>query len=123
MKPNAPKPTGPSQRQRRVNESLRHALVEILGRDTPAPLEPFSGRITVTEVRTSPDLRNALAFIMPLAGKDSATILAALKETTPLIRHALSRRVTLKYLPALRFQLDESFDQAERIDRLLKDTL
>ena len=110
---------GPGQRHLRVGEELRHALAKILlegaGRD-PA-LE--NARITVTEVRMSPDLRNATAFVMPLAGTNVTEVLAALKRIAAFLRGLLAREVPLRHTPNLAFALDSSFDQAERIRQLL----
>lgn len=110
---------GPSQRQLRVGEELRHALAKILreldGRE-PA-LENAS--ITVSEVRISPDLRNATAFVMPLTGANATEVVAALQRRAPLLKRLLAREVLLRYTPKLAFELDRSFDEAERIHQLL----
>jgi ribosome-binding factor A len=108
-----------SQRQFRVGEELRHALSKILreGQCRDPALEHAS--ITVTEVRISPDLRNASAFVMPLAGENAADIVAALKRCAPFLKGLLAREVPLRNTPNLGFALDDSFDQAERISALL----
>jgi ribosome-binding factor A len=108
-----------SQRRLRVGEELRHALSKILrDRECRDPaLENAS--ITVTEVRISPDLRNATAFVMPLAGANAADIVAALKRCAPFLKGLLAREVPLRNTPNLGFALDDSFDQAERISALL----
>ena len=119
MKPVARDAAGVTQRQRRVAEELRHALAFVLQRDgllTPAG-DVVS--ITVSEVRVSPDLKNATAYVMPLAGRDSAEILKALKLEAAGLRYAMARQLALKHIPALRFALDTTFDQARRIEELL----
>jgi ribosome-binding factor A len=111
---------GPSIRLLRVNENVRHALSDILRR------EDFGGpalkdvSITVTEVRTSPDLRNATVFVMPLGGENQDQILKALNQAAPYICSFLSRSVHLKYLPKLKFVADETFDESGHISTLLK---
>ena len=75
--------------------------------------------ITVSEVRLSPDLRNASIFVMPLGGANAAEILAGLKRSTSFLRSLIAREVSLRYAPALVFELDATFDQAERISALL----
>lgn len=111
----------PNQRQLRVGEELRHVLAEILRRGElrdPA-LKDLS--ITVSEVRPSPDMRNATVFVMPLGGAgDVAEIVAALNRAAPFLGHEMGRRITMKYTPVLQFSLDTAFDEAERIDALLR---
>lgn len=109
----------PSQRQLRVGEELRHALARILARgDLHDPvLEGVS--VTVTEVRISPDLKNAAAFVMPLGGADTEEILAALNHACPFLRGQLGREVRLRHTPRLSFQADQSFDEAAKINALL----
>ena len=110
---------GPSQRQLRVGELLRHALADILQRgDVP---DPVLGKavITVSEVRASPDLKLATAYVMPLGGKNADAVLAALEKNKKLLRGALGRRVELRSVPELRFRLDTSFDTGEKMDALL----
>jgi ribosome-binding factor A len=121
MKPKRLDVQGISQRQRRVAEEIRHALSFVLQRGELV-LEDVAdtASITVTEVRISPDLKNATAFVMPLAGKDREPLLKALKLQAPALRHAIGQRLTLKHTPALRFLLDESFDQAQRIETLFQ---
>ena len=108
----------PSQRQLRVGEEIRHALSEIMLR--AAFRDPdLAGRvITVTEVRISPDLRNATAFVLPLEG-DADSMVEALKRASAYLRGQLARTVKLKYLPTLHFVHDVSFDEATRIDRIM----
>jgi ribosome-binding factor A len=110
---------GPSQRQLRVGEELRHALVKIFqeGESRDPVLEGAS--ITVSEVRVSPDLRNATAFVLPLAGTNAAAILAALERGASFLQSRVAREVQLRYTPNLVFALDHSFDNADRISALL----
>lgn len=113
---------GPSQRQLRVGELVRHALSEILLRgDFPEPAMREQS-LTVSEVRMSPDLRNATCFVMPLGGGEeerNEAILAVLAEMAPVLGHEVGRRVKLRFTPRLSFRNDDSFDEALRIDRLL----
>jgi ribosome-binding factor A len=108
-----------SQRQRRVGEALRHALAAILraGECRDPALEDAS--ITVTEVRMSPDLREASVFVMPLGGRNAAASLEGLERSSGFLRNRLARAVPLRLAPRLTFVLDASFDAAARIGRLL----
>jgi len=108
-----------SQRQLRVGEELRHALARILrdGELRDPVLENAS--ITVTEVRMSPDLRNATAFVMPLAGTNATEVFAALERSATYLKGLVAREVQLRNTPNLVFALDDTFDQAERISALL----
>ena len=110
---------GRSQRQLRVGEALRHALVEILARGELHDPVLAGASITVVEVRVSPDLRNATAFVLPLGGEGADAIVTALNHAAPFLRRQLSGRVTLRYLPSLSFIADTAFDEAARIDGLL----
>ncbi len=113
-------PKGPSQRQQRVAELVRHALAEVLGRgDIQDPILN-AHVITIPEVRMSPDLRLATAYVMPLGGKDERPVIEALDRNKKVLRQEVARRVDLKYAPELRFRRDESFDEASRIDALLR---
>ncbi len=108
----------PSQRQLRVGESVRHELAQLLGEvgfDDPALAVP----ITVTEVRMSPDLKHATAFVLPLGGGDAGALAKALTRAGPALSGPLGRALNLKYAPRLHFQPDESFDEAAKIDRIL----
>jgi ribosome-binding factor A len=110
---------GPSQRQLRVGELVRHALADILQRgDVP---DPALGKtvITVPEVRMSPDLKLATAYVMPLGGKNAAAVVAALEKNKKPLRGALGRRVELRAVPELRFRVDTSFDIGQKMDALL----
>ena len=110
---------GTSQRQLRIGEELRHALSKILREDGCRDQILESVSITVSEVKISSDLRNATAFVMPLAGENAADILAALNRCAPFLKGLLAREVQLRNTPKLGFALDSSFDQAERIAALL----
>ena len=108
-----------SQRQLRVGEELRHALARILrdGECRDPVLENAS--ITVTEVRMSPDLRKATAFVMPLAGTNASEVVAGLERSATFLKGLVAREVQLRNTPNLVFELDDSFDRADRISALL----
>src|SRR5215813_11325890 len=112
--------SGPSQRQLRVGELVRHALSEILARGEVHDSVIETHLITVPEVRMSPDLRVATVYILPLGGQDAALVLAALDRNKRYFRGEVARRVNLKFAPDIRFRIDERFDEAERIERLLR---
>jgi ribosome-binding factor A len=112
--------TGPSQRQQRVAELVRHALAEVLSRGDLQDDVLASHMVTIPEVRMSPDLKLATAFVMPLGGRDEGPVLAALERHRKVLRVEVARRVNLKFAPDLRFRRDESFDEAARIDALLR---
>jgi ribosome-binding factor A len=112
--------TGPSQRQQRVAELVRHALAEVLSRGDLQDDVLASHVVTIPEVRMSPDLKLATAFVMPLGGKDEGPVIAALERNKKVLRQEVARRVNLKFAPDLRFRRDESFDEAARIDALLR---
>lgn len=113
------KPSGPSQRQLRVGELIRHALAEMLARGEIHDDVLAKHVITVPEVRLSPDLKLATCYIMPLGGQDVKPVLKALNDHKRYIRGEIAHRVNLKYAPDVRFLQDESFQEAERIDALL----
>ncbi len=108
-----------SQRQLRVGELVRHALVNVLEHDSIREPDLAGVSVTVTEVRVSPDLRNATAYIVPLGGANMGVVVDALRRAAPYLRRLLAGRVKIKRLPALNFEPDTSFDQAERIEALL----
>lgn len=110
----------PSQRQLRVSEVLRKALSEVLLRTEIDDPDLYGLSITVSEVQVSPDLRNATAFVLPLGGDSEARTVAALIRHRRFLRGEVARRVTLRYMPALSFRLDESFDRSERLAALLR---
>ena len=111
---------GGSQRQLRVGELVRHAMSEMLTRgDVHDPV--IEGHlITVPEVRMTPDLRLATIYIMPLAGRDTDEVLAAFERHKRFLRGEIAHRVNLKFAPDIRFRVDERFEEAERIDKLLR---
>jgi ribosome-binding factor A len=128
-RPRTQTPAGPSQRQLRAGELIRHALVEVL-REEDIHDEALEGvSVTVTEVRLSPDLKHATCFVEPLgAGVDAAPtaghveeIVKALNANARFLRGALGRHIDMKFTPDLRFRHDESFDAASRMDRLFND--
>ena len=117
---NNPGPAGPSQRALRAGELVRHALAEILQRgDVHDPV--LEGHlITVPEVRMSPDLRLATIYVMPLGGRDIKEVIDALDRNKRYLRGEIAHRVNLKFAPEIRFRVDERFDEAERIEKLLR---
>src|SRR5271166_5819060 len=113
-----PKPSV-GQRRLRVGEEVRHALSGILRRRECRDPALRDTSIAVTEVRFSPDLRNATVFVMPFGGANATEIVAGLKRSTPFLRRLVAREVALRHTPNLMFELDLSFDQADRIAALL----
>ena len=113
-------PAGPSQRALRVGELIRHALSDMLTRgDVHDPV--LEGHlITVPEVRMAPDLRMATIYVMPLGGRDIKDVLDALERNKRFLRGEIAHRVNLKFAPEIRFRVDERFDEAERIEKLLR---
>jgi ribosome-binding factor A len=112
-----PRPAG--QRQLRVGEELRHLLAELL---RPGELRDPALReanVTVTEVRLSPDLRNATAFVMPLGGEKAEEIMAGLRRSAPFLKARLARMIELRHVPNIAFAFDNAFDSAARISALL----
>jgi len=113
-------PEGRSQRQLRVGEAVRHALVRILERAHFRDPDLVDVSVTITEVRVSPDLHNATAFVLPLGGTNQQTVIAALKRAVPYLRGQLAREVDLRTVPNLMIEPDTSFDYATHIDTLLR---
>ena len=111
---------GGSQRQLRVGELIRHALAEMLSRSKIHDPVIEAHMITVPEVAMTPDLRLATVYVMPLGGKDTDVVLAALARNKKFLRGEVAHRVNLKFAPELRFRVDERFDEAERIEKLLR---
>jgi len=111
---------GPSQRQLRVGEVLRHALSDILSRGEIRDPDLEGISVTVTQVKPSPDMRHATVFCEPLGGRNVATVLAALNRHKGFIRGHLGKMITLKFTPDLRFVEDTSFAEAEKIETILK---
>jgi ribosome-binding factor A len=110
---------GPSQRALRVGELVRHALADMLMRGDVHDPVIETHTITVPEVRMSPDLRLATAYVMPLGGKDAEAVVKALDNNKRFLRGEIARRVNLKFAPELRFRVDDRFEEAKRIDKLL----
>ena len=109
-----------SQRQLRVGELVRHAMAEMLTRgDVHDPV--IEGHlITVPEVRMSPDLRLATIYVMPMGGHDAEQVVAAFERHKKFLRTEIAHRINLKFAPDIRFRVDERFDEAERIEKLLR---
>ena len=112
---------GPSQRQLRAGELVRHSLVEILREEdiTDTALEGVS--VTVTEVRMSPDLRHATVFVEPLGGEHAPEVVEGLNRHAKFLRGRLGKSIDMKFTPDLKFLQDESFDEAQRMNRLFDD--
>jgi ribosome-binding factor A len=113
-------PAGGSQRQLRVGELIRHELAEMLSRGDIHDPVVEAHMITVPEVRMSPDLRLATIYVMPLGGRDEKEVLEALDRNKKYVRGEIARRVNLKFAPDIRFRIDERFDEADRIEKLLR---
>jgi ribosome-binding factor A len=109
-----------SQRQLRVGELVRHALAEVLTRGELRDPALVGAHVTVSEVRMSPDLRHATCFVMPLGGGEAKPVLEGLARSAAWLGGQVARRIELRFAPRLRFELDRSFDEAARIDRLLR---
>ena len=118
LTPSSSKP--PSQRQLRVAELIRHAVAEALTRGEIIDPVIETHVITVPEVRMSPDLKVATVFVMPLGGRDGQPVIKALAQNAKFLRGLIAQRVTTKFVPDLRFRLDESFEYAGKIDTLLR---
>lgn len=111
---------GPSQRQLRVGEQLKHIIAETMARghfSQEALLD--AGQVTVSEVRVSPDLRNATAYIMPLGGGNIETILPALNDESRVFQKEINRQSNMKFTPRISFKRDKTFDEVQKIDDLL----
>jgi ribosome-binding factor A len=111
---------GSSQRQLRVGELIRHELAAMLSRGDIHDPVVEAHMITVPEVRMSPDLRLATIYIMPLGGRGEKDVVGALERNKRYVRGEIARRVNLKFAPEIRFRIDERFDEAERIEKLLR---
>jgi ribosome-binding factor A len=112
---------GPTQRQLRVGEELRHVLANVFEKGVVRDPGLAGVSLTVTEVRAGADLRSATVFVVPLGGGDADTMLSALARARPFLRRRIADEVRLKFVPDLVFRLDASFDEAQRIERLLRD--
>ncbi len=110
----------PSQRQLRVGEALRHALAEILTRADMRDPALAGVQVTVTEVRVSPDLRAATAFVLPFGGGDAAALAKALNHAAGYFRRELAGAVDLRVAPTIRFEEDRSFGESARVEELLR---
>ena len=111
-----------SQRQLRVGELIKQSLGQIFLRDEAKVPNIDTKNITVTEVRMSPDLKIAKAYVLPLGGENANEIIKTLKEFSFVIRKVLSKKIAMKFLPKIIFVKDESFDYAEKIENLIKQT-
>ena len=111
--------SGPSQRMLRVAEMIRHKLAEMLTRGEIHDDVLASHVVTIPEVRISPDLKIATAYVMPLGGKDTETVLKALEKHRKFIRAEIAHTLNLKYAPDIRFREDQTFEEVSRIDALL----
>ena len=109
-----------SQRQLRVGELIKQSLGQIFLRDEAKVPSLETKNITVTEVRMSPDLKNAKAYVIPLGGKDTENAVSILTEFSHQIRKALSKKIDMKFLPRVSFVSDKSFDYAEKIEKLIQ---
>ena len=110
--------SGPSQRQLRVGETIRHALAEILIREDFFDPDLAYVSITISEISVSPDLASARVYTMPLGGVNVETILPALNRLAPMIQSLVAKKVQLRRTPRLRFYLDDSFENAARMNQL-----
>ena len=117
-RPGGPRP--PSTRQLRAGELIRRALVEALGEGHLRDPALSGASITVSEVRASPDLKHASAFVLPLGGGDAKEIVSALRRARGFLRSEVARRVELRHAPELHFELDRSFDEGARLEALLR---
>lgn len=108
-----------SQRQQRIGELIRHSVADVLLRGEIRDPIINQASVTVTEVSVSPDLKNATAWVMPLGGNAKVEVEDALNNAASYIRGQVSRSVTLKYTPKIKFKIDQSFDQADRVSILL----
>ena len=109
-----------SQRQLRVGELIKQSLGQIFLRDEAKVPSLETKNITVTEVRMSPDLKSARAYVIPLGGKDTEKAVNILTQFSHLIRKALSKKINMKFLPKVSFIGDQSFDYAEKIEKLIQ---
>ena len=111
---------GGSQRQLRVGELIRHALAEMLSRGDIHDPTIESHMITIPEVAMTADLRLATIYVMPLGGRDAKPVIEALERNKKFLRGEIARRINLKFAPDIRFRFDERFDEAERIEKILR---
>ncbi|MEQ8319500.1 MAG: 30S ribosome-binding factor RbfA [Rhodospirillales bacterium] len=111
----------PSQRQLRVGEEVRHVIAQALERGEIRDPAVKGVAVTVTEVRVSPDLKNATAFVVPLGGGESKSVVEALNRASGFLRSWVAKHVQLRHVPRITFSADISFDEAARIDSVLRD--
>ena len=112
-------PGSGSQRQLRVGELVRHSLAEMLTRGDVHDPVLESHMITIPEVRMSPDLKLATVYVMPMGGRDAQAVIDAFERNKKFLRGEVAHRVNLKFAPDIRFRIDERFEEAERIEKLL----
>ncbi|HKU54735.1 MAG TPA: 30S ribosome-binding factor RbfA [Rhizomicrobium sp.] len=111
---------GPSQRQLRVGEALRHALAEVLNRNEIRDPDLDGVSVTITQVKPSPDMRYATVYCEPLGGENAKAVVSALNRHKGFLRGEMGHRITMKFTPELRFVEDESFAEAQKIEDILK---
>ncbi|MFV0645297.1 MAG: 30S ribosome-binding factor RbfA [Sphingomonadaceae bacterium] len=121
MPRNSSTPEQQSVRVLKVGERVRHILSELLARGEAHDDVLSAHSVSVTEVRMTPDLRNAACYVKPLLGEDEAIVITALRTNTAFFQREVARRLGLKFAPKLNFKPDESFDEADRIEKLLSD--
>tara|TARA_B100000508_G_C11274416_1_gene187321 strand:+ start:75 stop:467 length:393 start_codon:yes stop_codon:yes gene_type:complete len=121
MKKHTQKSLGPSQRQLRVGEQLRHIIAEVLqrGHFHDSALIEGASNVTVTEVSPSPDLKQATAYVMPLGGENIEAILPALNKSGQVFQKEINRQSNMKFTPRISFKMDTSFDKAQRLENIL----
>ncbi len=110
-----------SQRHLRIGESIRHALAQILASGRLRDPALFDVSVTVAEARVTPDLRNVTVYVMPLAGRAPDEVVDALNRSSPWLRGEITRAVGLKFAPKMRFELDRTFDESDKVTALLSD--
>ena len=115
------RPAGPSQRQLRVGEELRHALAHIIERGELHDPSLSGVVVTVTEAAMTPDLRHVTFYVTKLGGGADIMLVDALRRVRPFFKRELARLVKLRFMPEIHFKIDDRFERAERIDRLLRD--
>ena len=116
-------PSGPSQRQLRVGEALRHALAQVMREHEIRDPELEGVSVTITQVKPSPDMRYATVYCAPLGGQNTDRIIAALNRHKGFMRGEMGHMISTKFTPDLRFVEDQSFAEAEKIENLLKSPL
>jgi ribosome-binding factor A len=112
---------GPSQRQLRAGELVRHTLVEILRAEDLADPALAGVSVTISQVKISPDLKHAVCFVEPLGGENAPAVVAGLNRAAGLLRGRLGHLIDMRFTPSLKFVHDDSFDAATHMNRLLAD--